>query len=93
MEAVPAEVVRLITDIQLGGGANGWDVARRARELKPSMPVVYVSGDSSSHWEANGVPGSIMIQKPFALAQVTTAIAQLLNAVDMVALIPPSWNE
>lgn len=35
----------VITDIRLGAGPDGWAVARRARELVPNMPVVYMSGD------------------------------------------------
>jgi len=70
----------VITDIRLGSGGNGWDVGRAARELFPMIPIVYVSGDSAHEWSANGVPDSIMIQKPYALPQVTTALATLLNA-------------
>lgn len=82
LEAVPSEIAGLITDIRLGGKLSGWDVARRARELNPKIPVVYCSADSHAAWEAHGVPHSVMIAKPYALAQVTTAIAQLLNATD-----------
>jgi len=85
LEAAPQKIIGLITDIRLSGQRTGWDVARRARELNPQIPVVYVSGDSSVNWAAEGVPNSIMISKPFALAQVITAIAQLLNATDMVS--------
>ncbi len=75
-----SDISGLITDIRLNGPLTGWDVARRARELDPDLPVIYVSGDSGIHWKANGVPDSIMIEKPYALAQVITAISQLLNA-------------
>lgn len=69
----------LITDIRLGSKANGWDVARHARELNPSIPVVYMTGDSSHEWAAQGVPGSVVLTKPFAEAQLITAISQLMN--------------
>jgi CheY-like chemotaxis protein len=72
----------LITDVNLGGGKTGWDVAQRARELHPDLPVVYVSGHGGADWSARGVPKSIFIQKPFAPAQITTAISQLLNVND-----------
>jgi hypothetical protein len=26
---------------------NGWDVARRAREIDPEFPVTYMTGDSA----------------------------------------------
>src|ERR1700738_4733268 len=32
----------LITDVNLGAGGNGWDVARHARSLIPELPVVYI---------------------------------------------------
>jgi CheY-like chemotaxis protein len=71
----------LITDVNLGPGQpSGWDVARRARELNPTLPVVYMTGDSGQDWAANGVPNSILITKPFAPAQALTAVSQLLNA-------------
>jgi CheY-like chemotaxis protein len=71
----------LVTDINLGtDGTTGWDVARHAREINPSFPVVYMSGDSAEDWAAQGVPNSIMLSKPFAPAQLVTAVSQLLNA-------------
>ncbi len=73
------EVRGLITDINLGSGVDGWGVARQARELISGMPVVYVSGASHQDWTSKGVPGSVMINKPFAPAQVVVAISELLN--------------
>lgn len=69
----------IVSDIRLGGSLSGWDVARRARELHPGIGVVYVSGDSGVEWHAQGVPGSIFIQKPFAEAQVITAVSTVIN--------------
>ncbi|TAJ91736.1 MAG: response regulator [Reyranella sp.] len=75
------EAVRaLVTDIKLGSSTTGWDVARHARELKPEMPVVYMTGSESNDWPVLGVPNSILVPKPFAPAQVITAVSQLLNA-------------
>lgn len=74
-------VAGLITDIRLGKGPDGWDVARRAREVNPEIPVVYMSGDSAHEHSARGVPDSVMVQKPFAPAQIVTAISTLLNEV------------
>ncbi|KRB85616.1 hypothetical protein ASE00_02160 [Sphingomonas sp. Root710] len=69
----------IVSDIRLGGSLSGWDVARRARELHPGIGVVYVSGDSGVEWHAQGVPGSIFIQKPFAEAQIVTAVSTVIN--------------
>ena len=81
LEAPDADICALITDIRLGRGEpTGWDVARRARELNASLPVIYMTGDGAGDWAANGVPNSVLLNKPFAPAQVVTAVAQLLNA-------------
>ena len=64
----------------MGSKTNGWAVAHRARELHPDVPVIYMTGGSAADWSANGVPNSILVPKPFAPAQIVTAVAQLLNA-------------
>jgi CheY-like chemotaxis protein len=70
----------LITDINLLGEMDGWQVAHRARELNPDIPVIYMTGAAAADWSANGVPKSILLNKPFAPAQIVTAVSQLLNA-------------
>ena len=70
----------LVTDIRMGPGPNGWEVAHRARERFAGLAVVYVTGDSMTEWTANGVPQSTALQKPFASAELVTAMANLLVA-------------
>ena len=70
----------IVTDVNLKGGMTGWDVARKAREVDPGFPVVYMTGASADEWASQGVPNSILLQKPFAPAQLVTAVAQLLNS-------------
>lgn len=70
----------LVTDINLLGRLDGWEVGRRAREIDPNYPVVYTSGDRAGDWASKGVPNSIMLSKPFAPAQLVTAVSQLLNS-------------
>lgn len=79
LQSRSGELRGLITDINLGSGADGWDVARQARELINSLPVIYVSGASHHDWTSKGVPESVMIAKPFAPAQIVVAISGLLN--------------
>jgi hypothetical protein len=38
-----------------------------------------MSGKSAADWASKGVPNSIMLEKPFAPAQLVTAVANLLN--------------
>jgi DNA-binding response OmpR family regulator len=70
----------VVTDINLGRDKrDGWDVARRAREIDAEFPVVYMTGASSDDWASKGVPNSVLLAKPFAPAQLLTAVSQLLN--------------
>jgi CheY-like chemotaxis protein len=81
MNAANPQFRAVVTDINLGRNRmDGWDVARHAREGKPDMPIIYMTGDSADEWASKGVPNSILLTKPFAPAQLVTAVAQLLNA-------------
>jgi DNA-binding response OmpR family regulator len=79
LDAVTASFQGLITDVDLGRGPDGWEIARHARELFDSMPVIYVSGASHHDWTSKGVPNSMMIAKPLAPVQIVVALSSLLN--------------
>ena len=79
LEADATRFCGVLTDIRLGSGPNGWEIARRARELVPNVPVVYISGDSAHEWDSRGVPNSVMVTKPFVTVQINTALSNLLN--------------
>jgi CheY-like chemotaxis protein len=70
----------LVTDINLAGRIDGWEVARAAREVDPAFPVIYMTGAAADQWPVHGVPHSLLLTKPFAPAQLVTAISNLLNA-------------
>ena len=70
----------LVTDITLKGRMDGWQVAKAVREIDPAFPVVYMTGAAGGDWPSHGVPNSILLEKPFAPAQLITAVSQLLNA-------------
>jgi DNA-binding response OmpR family regulator len=69
----------LVTDISLLGRMDGWEIAQQAREIDPEFPIIYMSGAHAEDWASKGVPNSIMLAKPFAPAQLVTAVSQLLN--------------
>jgi DNA-binding response OmpR family regulator len=70
----------LVTDINLAGKTDGWEVAKVAREIDPEFPVIYMTGAAADQWAVHGVPNSVLLTKPFAPAQLVTAISQLLNS-------------
>jgi DNA-binding NtrC family response regulator len=71
-----AEYRALVSDINLAGKLDGWDVARVAREIDPEFPVVYMTGGAAGEWPSKAVPNSILLSKPFALSQLVTAVSQ-----------------
>jgi CheY-like chemotaxis protein len=73
-------IAGVITDVGLGSGPTGWDVATYARETLPNIPVVYATGGHSADWPTCGVTSSILVEKPYAPAQVITAISRLLDS-------------
>jgi CheY-like chemotaxis protein len=82
LESKISDYLALVTDVRLSRGKHrltGWDVAQRARELNPELPVIYMTGDSAADWPSHGVPKSVLVTKPFVPSQIITALAQLLN--------------
>ena len=70
----------LVTDINLGPNKiGGWEVAQHASGINSEFPVAYMTADAAEDWASKGVPNSIMLSKPFAAAQLVTAVSQLLN--------------
>ena len=75
----------LVTDVGLKGRLTGWEVAAQIREADLNFPIVYMSGAHAEEWASKGVPNSIMLAKPFAPAQLVTAVSQLLNSAPPAA--------
>ena len=66
----------LITDIDLGGSVDGFELARRARAHRPDTMVIYISGAAAARVPAERVPGSQFLGKPFTpykLAEILRA--------------------
>jgi CheY-like chemotaxis protein len=74
----------LVTDITLLGRLDGWEVAKRARELDPAFPVLYITGAYADRWPSQGVPNSVLLTKPFAPAQLVTAVNRMMQVCFVV---------
>jgi CheY-like chemotaxis protein/two-component sensor histidine kinase len=71
----------LLTDIELGPGMKGTEFARRARALRPSLPVLLTSG-YSKHLadERREEPGRWpLLKKPFSKEELANAAALALS--------------
>lgn len=74
-EGTPVDV--LFTDINIDGDIDGTVLARRARELRPDLAVLYASGTLKAI--ADAVPGSTFVPKPYAPADVCAMLARLTS--------------
>jgi DNA-binding response OmpR family regulator len=68
----------LVVDIALLGRLDGWQVAKRAREIDPAFPILYITGADADRWPSQGVPNSGLLTKPFAPTQLVTAVSSVV---------------
>ena len=61
----------LFTDINLNGAAEGWEIAEVFRAARPTIGVLYASGNSLDR--SRSVPGSRFLSKPYNKAEVLKA--------------------
>jgi PAS domain S-box-containing protein len=70
----------LLTDVVLGSGMNGIDLAEAAREKKPGMPVIFMSGytavpEAQKRIHDSGAP---LLSKPATLSQLERALNDVM---------------
>ncbi len=64
----------LVTDINLGPGDDGFDVARHARAAYPDLPVIFISGGAGSRVPLEGVDPSEFVAKPYHQQRLMDAL-------------------
>jgi CheY-like chemotaxis protein len=69
----------LVTDIDLGLGPDGFEVARRARRAYPGLPIVFISGTAAARHQAEGVKWSEFIAKPLHPQQIVEALGRVTH--------------
>ena len=72
-----ANIDVLFTDIKLPGGMNGAELAERARELRPEMPIVYASGRYKLSEISPLVPRSLFVAKPYDPNDICALLTRL----------------
>ena len=75
-----ARIDLLITDVGLPGGMNGRQVADAARQLRPDLKVLFITGYAENAVVANGhlEPGMQVMTKPFAMETLGSRIKDLI---------------
>ena len=77
-----AAIDLLITDVGLPGGLNGRQVADAARESRPDLKVLFVTGYAENALVGNGhlAAGMEVLTKPFVLADLGDRIRKMFEA-------------
>ena len=75
-----ARVDALVTDVGLPGGMNGRQVADAARERRPDLPVLFITGYAGAALDGRLAPGMEVIGKPFALDALAAKVRAMLEA-------------
>jgi CheY-like chemotaxis protein len=71
----------LITDVGLPG-MNGRQLADAAREQRPDLPILLITGYAGAaleHWDL--APGMEVVGKPFRLEALTARVGEMLRPV------------
>ena len=76
-----ARIDLLITDVGLPGGMNGRQVADAARDLRPGLKVLFITGYAENAVLGSGHvdPGMQVLTKPFAMDTLANRIRELIG--------------
>ena len=80
----------LFTDIVMPGGLNGWELAERAQQIKPSLKLLFTSGYALETLVARGRihPDTAILNKPYRRPELARRLREVLDAPQVVAAPP-----
>ena len=72
----------LFTDVVMPGGINGWELAERARQIRPGLKVLLTSGYALETLAERGrLPqGAVILNKPYRKAELAKRLREALAA-------------
>lgn len=76
-----AKLAAVVTDLNLGHGTTGFDVARAARAAKPDLAVIYMTAYEVAT-APHEVPDCLTLRKPLRLTEVADAVIEYLQQQD-----------
>ena len=82
----------VITDIQMPGTVDGYDLAGYIRKQFPALPVIMVSGNPSLQ-RIYEIGVSEFFYKPYDLDKITTCVAGLLHQTKVATLKSKQVND
>jgi CheY-like chemotaxis protein len=79
--AAEPEIKLILSDVVLPGGTDGFELAKQARQMKPDLPVLFVSGYPQPAPLRRGGPDRVdaVLQKPYTTEQLARAVGRALD--------------
>jgi CheY-like chemotaxis protein len=70
----------LLTDIRMPGTINGWELAHKAKQQRPQIRVLYMSGYTDViPWGSHGVGYGPLLPKPWRAEQLRAHVETVLR--------------
>ena len=71
----------LVSDVGLPGGMNGRQLADAARQLRPELKILFITGYAENAVVGNGhlEPGMAVLAKPFAMSSLANKVRDILE--------------
>ena len=73
------DVALLLTDVVLAKGMSGFELASAAREYRPELPVIFVSGFVNQPPAPDPLRNATLLTKPVRASQLADALADVLE--------------
>jgi PAS domain S-box-containing protein len=87
-----AEIDLVFTDVVMPGPVSSTEMARRARELRPELAVLFTSGYTEAGAAHHGrlEPGVALLSKPYGRAELSRKLRSVLDAPSRPRSTPPN---
>jgi DNA-binding NtrC family response regulator len=81
----------LIADVVLPGSVDGFGLARRAKELRPTIQIIYVTGfPVVANIRSRGAPWGKTLFKPFERDELVKTVESIFPPYGGSTTLPPS---
>jgi CheY-like chemotaxis protein len=81
LESRQQRIDMMVTDVGLPGGMNGRQLADAARQVRPELRILFITGYAENAVVGNGhlEPGMAVLVKPFAMSSFANKVREILE--------------